>query len=138
MCIALGYSTCDTHCIYSAVIIVPIELSEVDRVAWPCRRRYRVQEASLKLLEVCRRASSSSSEGGDHDYVTKDDDDDDVCAVCLVNKINYNIVLSPCGHYGYCAACFEKLRETKSPCPYCRADVDKFMNIINITKYSHK
>ena len=46
-----------------------------------------------------------------------------LCTLCLTNE--FNIVLLPCRHAGYCMSCGDKLNK----CPVCRAEINEKMKV---------
>lgn len=50
----------------------------------------------------------------------------ELCVVCLDRK---RIVAFQCGHYRFCAACSRELLKTGSPCPECRAPIERAFKV---------
>ena len=52
--------------------------------------------------------------------------DDATCRICMENP--KNVVLVPCGHFGFCLECIKKLAQ----CPTCRTDIAQRVHVYDV------
>ena len=82
--------------------------------------RARRSEAERKLERVLKDKDKAKCNKAE-------EDNKDVCDVCLENKKTH--AFNPCGHMCVCETCANKLIQSGSNCPICRADITSLLKI---------